>query len=131
MPHETMEADEFRRRYMSGTLPPIEEPIRSKYHNEPTLASDGTKCASKKEAKRYSLLLIRQAAGEISGLFPHPSWPLIVNGVKIGKYTADARYLEDGKLVVEDVKSKVTKTEAYGLRKQLMFALHGIEIREV
>ena len=53
--------------------------------------------------------------------------------VKIGYYTADFRYRDDnGKVVIEDVKSWATAQErSYRLRKRLVEALYGIEIREV
>jgi len=102
-----------------------------KYGNVPTEASDGTKCASKKEAERYSELLLRQKAGKIRNLRPHPSWELIVNRVLIGKYTADASYWRNGVFVVEDVKQPHTRTQAYKLRVKLLKALYGIEVTEV
>jgi hypothetical protein len=47
-------------------------------------------------------------AGLITDLIPHPSFPLFVNGTRTGRYTADALYVEAGRLVVEDTKSVVT-----------------------
>ena len=46
------------------------------------------------------------------------------------KYIADFTYYEDGKLVVEDVKSPVTKTPLYRLKKRLMGELYGIKVKE-
>lgn len=46
-------------------------------------------------------------------------------------YTADFVYMKDGKLVVEDVKSEITRKEAdYVLRRKLMLDRHGIRILE-
>lgn len=46
-------------------------------------------------------------------------------------YTADFVYYENGQLVVEDVKSEVTRKEAdYVLRRKLMLHVHGIRIKE-
>ena len=57
----------------------------------------------------------------ISNLELHPVFPLMVNGVKIGRYTADFKYINDeGKTIIEDVKSKVTKTRDYILRKKIL-----------
>jgi hypothetical protein len=90
-----------------------------KYRNIPTEV-DGIKFASKKEARRYSELKLLVLGDMISDLETHPSFPLMVNGVNIGKYTADFRYKENGQEVVEDVKSTVTKTRDYRLRKKIL-----------
>jgi hypothetical protein len=52
---------------------------------------------------------------------------------KIGFYKADFRYEEvaTSAVVVEDVKSPVTKTAVYRLKKKLVKALYGVEIIEV
>lgn len=52
---------------------------------------------------------------------------------RIGYYTADFAYeTKDGVPVVEDVKGgNATRTEAYRLRKRIVEAIYGIEIREV
>ena len=44
------------------------------------------------------------------------------------KYKADFRYIEKGETVVEDVKGM--RTPVYNLKRHLMKAVHGIEIRE-
>ena len=45
----------------------------------------------------------------------------MVNGKKIGRYTADFRYVDStGVAIVEDVKSKVTRTRDYMLRKKIL-----------
>jgi|TARA_R110002020_G_scaffold358082_2_gene570362 hypothetical protein len=90
-----------------------------KYRNIPTEV-DGIRFASKKEANRYSELKLLVLAGRISKLEIHPQIALMVNGMKIGKYTADFRYRENGESVLEDVKSKATKTRDYILRKKIL-----------
>lgn len=52
---------------------------------------------------------------------------------RIGYYTADFLYkTKDGKAVVEDVKGgRATSTEAYRLRKKMVEATYGFEVREV
>lgn len=92
---------------------------------------DGFTFASKREAARYRVLKLRLIAGEIRALHVHPSWSLEVNGAHIGNYSADFAYESDAGYVVEDVKSKATRTEAYRLRKKLMWACHKINIVEV
>lgn len=105
----------------------------NKYGAIPTEV-DGIKFASKKEARRYEQLRLRERARDIHDLEVHPAYVLEVNGVRIGRYTADFRYTDaaSGEQVVEDVKGgRATKSEAYGLRKRLMLAVHGIKITEV
>jgi hypothetical protein len=49
-------------------------------------------------------------------------------------YTCDFQYVVDGKVVVEDVKSSPAQAKldkAYQIRKKLLFARHGIKIKEV
>ena len=103
-----------------------------KYRNRKTEV-DGITFDSVAEARRYGELKLLEAQGEIFGLQLQPRFPLMVNGEKVGMYSADFQYLDsDGQLVVEDVKGgNATKTEAYQLRKRLMKAVHGIEIEEV
>jgi len=84
---------------------------------------------SSKEADRWGDLVAQQRAGRISGLRRQVSFPLRVNGLLITRYRADAVYIEDGRRVVEDVKGM--RTAIYKLKKKLMAAVHGIEIREV
>jgi len=103
----------------------------NKYNAQKTTIQ-GITFDSKKEASRYLVLLSREQAGEITDLQCQPRWPLVVNGVKVSRYTADFSYTtKDGEYIVEDVKSTATKTRAYVMRRKLMLALHGIEIREV
>src|SRR5262245_45003992 len=92
---------------------------------------DGMTFHSRKEARRYQELRTLERAGKIDDLQCQVRHDLIVNGVKIGRYTSDFEYEEDGRHVVEDVKSPATKkARDYRLRKLLMLAIHGIEIRE-
>jgi Protein of unknown function (DUF1064) len=94
---------------------------------------DGIKFDSLKEARRYTELRLLERAGKILDLQCQVGYSLVVNGHKIGRYTADFVYWDSGirKEVVEDVKSPATKkARDYVLRKKLMLAIHGIEIRE-
>lgn len=47
------------------------------------------------------------------------------------RYTADFSYRFGGKLVVEDVKSKPTRTKEYLRNKKMMRSKYGIDIQEV
>lgn len=108
------------------------EAMVNKYNNKKTTL-DGITFDSKKEAKRYSELLLLQRAREIELLRLQPEYELIVNGTKVGKYIADFAYVDtDGREVVEDVKGgNATKTAVYRLKKKLVKALYGIEVQEV
>ena len=75
---------------------------------------------SKKELNRFVELEYLLRAKEITDLEIHPKFDLMVNGVKIGRYTADFRYKNGSDIIVEDVKSKATKTRDYMLRKKIL-----------
>ena len=78
---------------------------------------DGHTFASTAEANRYSQLKLLERAREIKALAVHPAYPLCINGVVIGKYTADFCYFEGGRQIVEDVKG--FETAAWRLKKKL------------
>lgn len=103
-----------------------------KYRNVPTVV-DGINFSSKAEARRYGELLLLQKAGEIAALELQPKFVLTVNGVKVCKYFGDFAYVAvNGARVVEDVKSAATRTNpVYRLKKKLLKACEGIDIREV
>ena len=130
-----------------------EEKNHSKYRSEKITLElpDGTEHTfdSRKEAKRYNELLIRLKAGEISDLRLQVKYVLIPaqyepdtvgkrGGIKKGKlierecaYWADFVYTENGKTIVEDVKSPITRTPVYKVKKKLLLYVHGIRISEV
>lgn len=91
---------------------------------------------SMKEGRRLEELRLMQTAGEITDLIAHPSFDLIAwspAGPRIiGRYTADAAYREQGRPIVEDVKSTATKArQDYSLRRRIFCANHPeIEHRE-
>jgi len=92
---------------------------------------DGIHFPSKRQAARYLELKLLEKAGRIENLQidgPKTTFKLIVNGMLVCTYRADATYTEDGKLVVED--SKGMKTDYYKLKSRLVRACLGIEIRE-
>lgn len=85
------------------------------------------------EAKRYQVLKLAEIAGRISNLTLQPKYALICNGTHVGTYYADFEYLnETGLLIVEDVKSAHTRKDpVYRLKKKMVQAIYGIEIKEV
>ena len=111
-------------------------PAPRKYRNQPQVV-DGLPFDSKKEAARYQELKLLQAAGQISNLVANKKelrYDLYVNDELICAYEADFQYDEKfgdftWAKVVEDVKGM--RTAAYRIKKKLMKAIFGIEIREV
>jgi hypothetical protein len=107
-----------------------------KYGNTKTEV-DGIKFDSKKEANRWSELKLLAMAGKIRNLKRQVPIRCEVNGVLVCKYIADFTYDEECNagfmaywgFVVEDAKG--FKTEVYKLKKKLVEACHGFEIREV
>jgi len=100
----------------------------SKYRAKPTEV-DGILFASKGEAHRYRQLCLRVRAGEISDLELQPRYPLVVNGVNVGTYVADFRYVENGQTVTEDYKG--FRTPLFKMKAKLVRALYGIVVQEV
>jgi hypothetical protein len=133
---------------------------RSKYGAKPTTV-DGVRFASMKEARRYRELKMLRDAGHVQCLELQPRFDIYVTDLTVGAklkataramrglprqhdmqkvctYVADFRYqermLKDSennhwRVVVEDVKG--VKTPVYRLKKKLVEAQYGIEIREV
>jgi len=104
---------------------------KAKFRNIPTEV-DGIKFDSRAEARRYGELKLLERAGEIHGLTLQPKFPLTVGATHVCDYVGDFMFSDKaGVSIVEDVKSKATKTPVYRLKKKLLRALYGIEIREV
>jgi len=138
-------------------LPSPAPPKGSKYHNKPTerVTASGKVIhfQSQKEARRFGELMAMLQAGEIRGLKLQPQFTLqeaytTTEGVRVRaiRYQADFSYEkrpeywrgyegqcpDDGwRLVVEDVKSRATKTRVYAMKKKLMQEKFGIDIQEV
>lgn len=108
--------------------------MHSKYRAK-KVTIDGIEFDSHKEAHRYSELLVMQKAGLISNLTRQEEFELIPKCGKerSAKYHADFSYTDNatGQKVVEDVKSRATKTKDYILRRKLMNWRFDIQIREV
>ena len=121
-----------------------------KYNNQPIVVN-GEKFDSKKEYKRYCELRLLEQAGEISNIQKQVKFVLIpaqreVVGIKKGQkqygkvierevaYYADFTYVYNatGKLIVEDVKSSITRTNpTYTIKRKLMLHVHDIRLKEV
>jgi hypothetical protein len=114
---------------------------QSKYKNKKTVVNE-IKFDSKKEAQRYAELIEELKRGDITDLRLQQTYTLqesymTVGGVRVKaiKYIADFSYLRkvDGNLrrVVEDVKSRGTRTPVYQMKRKMMFHKYGINITEV
>lgn len=88
----------------------------------------GQRFDSRREYRRWCHLYSLWQAGLIEQLQTQRTFQLRVNGVLVATYTADFVYIEDGELVVEDCKG--VRTELYKLKRDLMWAIHRIRIRE-
>ena len=102
----------------------------SKYGNRKLTAPDGQRFDSVKEYHRWGCLRLLERAGVIKDLKRQVKFELIprVGEERPCNYIADFTYMENGELVVEDVKG--VKTEAYKIKKKLMLWVHGIRIKE-
>jgi len=117
-----------------------------KYRNVPT-----GKYHSKKEAKRAQALRLREQAGTIRNLREQVSFDLIPRQTgpdgkvieRACRYIADFAYEEAADplsgpgwemlpwtLVVEDVKSPVSRTADYIIKRKLMLYVHCIAVKE-
>ena len=101
---------------------------------------DGFTFDSQKEARRYTELKLLVRVGEISELELQKSF-VLAESVKFNneprakpaiRYVADFAYMENGVMIVEDVKSKATKSlPVYRMKKHLMKSVHDIDIQEI
>ena len=95
----------------------------NKYHNKSTIVN-GIRFSSKKEAKRYQDLKLLEENGDIKDLKLQSrfNFPMGVF------YKGDFSYLENGKLIVEDVKG--VKTAVFILKiKCFKYFYPDIELR--
>lgn len=69
-------------------------------------------------------------AGIVKSWEAQPRFSFELNGVKICTYVADFRVeYKDGTVEIEDVKGYLT--DIYKLKKKLMKAFHGIDVKEL
>ena len=147
-----------RRKQRAPLPPPADSPTGGgrKYHNKPTerVTDSGAvlRFDSQKEARRYDELSALERAGQIRDLRLQVDFTLQEaytdtegRRVRAIRYKADFTYLEksfadeDGfyeeklhwYLVVEDVKSRATRTKEYVMKRKLMKERFNIDIQEV
>jgi hypothetical protein len=106
---------------------------KSKYRNEKVVDEFGNEYDSKKERKRAKELKMLLKAGEIGFLAKQVEYVFHMHGGKVASYFADFQYTNKaGEIIVEDVKSKMTRTlPVYRLKRKMMLLQHKIKIREV
>jgi hypothetical protein len=96
---------------------------------------DGHIFDSRPELDRYKELRLIEKVGLVKDIEVHPVFQNFINGVYVGKYTADTRYKRRAgarwETVVEDVKVPITNTEACKLRMRVTAACHGFKRVEV
>lgn len=131
----------------SSVQPAPDKVIIHKYHNQPDVRAD-IRFGSKKEARRYDELMLLLRAGEIRDLRLQPQFTLqeaytTPEGVHIWaiRYYADFSYERattpdvTGEVhwikVVEDVKSRPTRTKVYAIKRKMMRERLGIDVQEV
>lgn len=121
---EKISVEQYRAMVASGSdTPPAKV---NKFGAIPTRV-DGIRFDSKAEARRYSVLKLLVAAGEISDLRIHPQFTLQeayttpkAERVSAIRYTADFQYRQEGHIVVEDVKgARATQTQDFKTRSRL------------
>jgi len=108
-------------------LPPIKLTVKPKYRNRKVENEHG-KFDSAKEAQRYAELVLLERAGAIAGLRRQVPFALVVNGIHVCDYICDYTYLEGARVVCEDAKGM--RTPVFILKKKLMLACHGLEVKE-
>lgn len=90
---------------------------------------DGITFASKAEMKRYLVLKDREEVGAIEELELQPRFRLIDGFDYRGEhiypvnYTADFQYVQDGEVVIEEVKGRETRD--FKLRKKMFLQKYG------
>lgn len=105
------------------------------------IVADGIEFDSKAEHDRYIELKLMERAGRISKLECHPTYEVLPKQItpegrqnfRPVVYTPDFRYInQDGKEIVEEVKSEYTRHEKdYVIRRKLLFFTQGIYVEEV
>lgn len=107
----------------------------NKYSAKKTVV-DGKKFDSKAEARRYSELMLLQRSGKISDLKLQKTYQLIPRFTKNGityravNYIADFEYIENGSIIVEDVKG--FRTDVYKIKRKLFeYVYPDLTIKEI
>ena len=111
-------------------LTPGQRPRKNNKYNRTKTFYDGIWFDSKLEVEHYKKLCLRQKALEIKALEVHKSYPLIINGIKVGKITPDFTFLENGVRKFHECKNPLTRALS-GFRFKVFEALYGVEVEYV
>lgn len=104
--------------------------------SQPSLFKACPKCGSKNreyfpsktEFHQAMHLLFIQSQGLISELEFHPKFPLVIKGVRLCNYIADARFLRDGKRICQDSKPTNFMDKTSELKMKLYEILYDDKI---
>ena len=109
----------------------------NKYHNK-KIETNGIIFDSVKEYRRFNELKLLEKAGVIKNLelqkkfLLQPSYTNIEGKhIREISYIADFYYIENGKEVVEDVKSPATRTQVYLIKKKMFEYKYDLVIKEL
>ena len=98
---------------------------------------DGVIYDSKAEMRRYYDLCLLVKAGVIRDLERQPTFPVTITSITgeekhLCTYTADFSYVDvrSEKLIIEEVKSKGSRTPVYMLRRKAAELYHGMKVKE-
>lgn len=113
---------------------PVKKPGKKSKYNNKKVTVNGVTYDSQDEYERFCELRLMEQAGIINKLKYHERFVLIDKS-KYGReiaYEPDFVYemADSGEKIVEDFKSKPTKTRLYNLKKRLMAERYGIIIQE-
>lgn len=123
----------------AGPAPQITGSKKPPKYRNTKCEHNGIKFDSLRERSRWFELVQQQARGEISELQLQVEFELTKRNQRddgtwerASSYVADFTYMRDGKLVVEDVKSDITrKNGKYVQKRKDMLEKYGISIKEV
>jgi hypothetical protein len=108
----------------------LAKPKRAKFGNRKTVVN-GVVFDSAAEARRWADLGLLERAGHITDLQRQVTFPLYHGDWLLAHIRPDFVYRRDGKRVVEDVKSRATKTPLWLLKSQIFEIQYGQEIEIV
>ena len=107
-----------------------EKPKRSKYGAK-RMCVDGVWFDSIAEAKFYGTLQMRKRAGEVGSILRQPEFPLIVNGILVGKYKGDFTYFDRIEKRDRTVDVKGVDTPLSKWKRKHVKAQYGIDVEIV
>lgn len=111
---------------------------KGRYGKSKKITIDGKAWDSTAEYERFINLSQMQKGGLITDLQTQVKFEL-VKSIKYSdssrakpalRYVADFSYIQDGKLVIEDIKGTMLENDpVFKIKRHLMLAIHGIEVK--